>query len=519
MKKNGLMQRSINKNLFIAIEPLNFRIIFNRSKNMKYVYKGVMFAFTLVAIASSFVYSQLIQAKMDGSDSPKNSTSTIQIELKNPIAPDTLFAGGNNTSFDEMIIESNFKVNDESVHDFYVIDPKDKNKDIKEDYIRNRKAFLADVKGASQISSTDSAGIENILITKITVTGENSSIDQIKKGLEIDKINVKNNRSDIASQARGKASPKEAHLSDNETVNTVALTATPMYLSLPTSGTSYFYPSSSGGRYTWQFMKWNTINFTSDQTYEHKIILYNYDRKTYLDGASTSYPGCYPTTTYAATTWPAASKPYIDTRFMQPTEGVGCETDELSYTIGAAQADALQANVNYYTYIRTADGNDAFDKFKLQGQVGYRSPSSCYTTWCSAKYKIYNIIPAWSTAVPGAQSWTYNGQAPEAPSNVSVTNPTSTSLQVNFQDNTYDETNIWIERRISVGVGSGGSWTSLGSFGALVGAYDTLLPGAGKWYWVNSYLSSRTTYCYRLKATNNIGSSAYSNEACGTTSW
>ncbi|MDP3057162.1 MAG: fibronectin type III domain-containing protein [bacterium] len=479
---------------------------------MKNIYYVIVFALAITALASGFDYSQLTQAKAGDAGLLKNNTSTVQIELKNPIALDALFAGGNNTFFDEIILESNFTVNNEAVHDFYVVDPKNK-KNIKEDYIKNRKAFLADVKGINQLSSGSSGNIENILITKITVTGENSSIDQIKKGLVVDKINVKNNQHDIALQTRGKTAPKEAYLSGSETISTAALTTTPMYLSLPTSGTSYFYPSSYGGRYTQQNMIWNTINFASDQTYEHKIILYNYDRKTYLDGNSTSYPGCYPTTTYAATSWPAASKPYIDTRFMEPTKGIGCEIDELSYTIGAAQADALQANTNYYTYIRTADGNDASDKFKLQGQVGYRSPSFCYTTWCSAKYKIYTLIPAWSTAVPGTQSWTYNGQVPDAPSNVSVTNPTATSLQVNFTDNTYDETNIWIERK----TGTGGSWVSLGSFGALVGAYDELLPGAGKWYWINSSLSSMTQYCYRLKATNNIGGSAYSNEACGIT--
>jgi len=94
---------------------------------------------------------------------------------------------------------------------------------------------------------------------------------------------------------------------------------------------------------------------------------------------------------------------------------------------------------------------------------------------------------------------------PAAPSNVSVTNPTTVSLQVNFTDNATDETNIIIERK----TGMGGSYASLGGFGALT--------GASSWYWVNTGLSSRTMYCYRLKAINAVGSSTYSNEACGTT--
>lgn len=479
---------------------------------MKKIFYVIVFALAITTVASS-AYSQLIQAKAEDAILSENSISTVQIELKNPITPDALFARGNNTLFDSIILESDFTVNNEAVHDFYIVDTKDKSKNIKEDYIKNRRAFLADVKGASQIPALDLSSVKNILITKITVTGENSNIEQIKKGLAIDKISVKNNQPDIAQQARGKSGSKKTHLSSDELMDTLALTTTPMYLSLPTSGSSEFYPSSFGGRYTQQNMRWGAINFTSDQTYEHKVILYNYDRKTYLDRNSTSYPGCYPTTTYAATSWPTASKPYIDTRFMEPTKGIGCEIDELSYTIGAAQADALQANTNYYTYIRTANGSDASDKFKLQSQVGYRSPSFCYTTWCSAKYKIYTIIPAWSTTIPGTQSWNWYGQAPEAPSNVYISNTNVTSLRINFTDNTYDETNIWIERK----TGISGSWISLGSFGALVGAYDSLLHGAGKWYWTNSSLLSMTRYCYRLKATNNIGSSAYSNEACGIT--
>ncbi len=476
---------------------------------MKHIFKIAIFIFAFAAIVSSLIYSQLIQAKMADPGLSKNNISTIQIELKNPIALDALVAEGNNASFDEMILESNFTVNNEAVHDFYVVDGKNKNKNIKEDYIKNRKAFLADLKGVEQMP-VNSANIENIAITKITVTGGNSDIEQLKKGLVIDKISVK---PDTASQTRGKSKPDEAHLLNDGNVSAATLSITPMYLSLPTSGTSYFYPSSYGGRYTQQNMTWSAINFASDQTYEQKVIVYNYDRKTYLDGTSTSYPGCYPNATYAATSWPEASKPYLDTRFSENL--ISCEIDELSYTIGAAQANALQPNTNYYTYIRTANGNDMSDKFKLQGQVGYRSPSSCYSTWCSAKYKIYNIILAWSTAVPGTQSWIYNGQAPEAPSDVSVSvsNATASSLQVNFTDNTYDETNIWIERKKV----ADGYWVSLGTFGALPGAYDYLIPGSGKWYWINNSLSSKTVYCYRLKATNNVGSSAYSNEGCGIT--
>lgn len=432
----------------------------------------------------------------------KNDTATAQIELKEPVTLDTLLIAGANYPFDGMILQSNFTFNNEAIQDFYVADTNDKSKNIKEDYIKNRKAFIADVKKITELSPADTKNIENILITSFTVTGKKSNIDGIQKGLQVIKMDIRDTQAALAPQTDGKANlkPKEARLFGDKDITAAAQTR-PMYLSLPTSGISYFYPSTSGGRYVQQNMKWPANYFAPEETYEHDVNLYNYDRKTYLNGASTGYPNCFPTTTYASTSWPAASKPYLDTRF----DITSCEIDELSYTIGAAQANAIPANVDQFTYIRTANGNDATDKFKLQGQVGYRFPSICYTTWCSSPYKIYTIIPSWSTLVPGTQSWTYKGQAPEAPSKVSVTPLTTNSLRVNFTDNTYDETNILIERK----TGTGGSWVSLGGFG--------ILDKTGTWYWDNTGLASKIMYCYRLKAINAVGSSPYSNEACGTT--
>lgn len=464
-----------------------------------FVYKKIflfgMLSFVVVAVIVVLFFT-------NGKISATALNQTVKITLNAPMSLDAFIAITTNHSLDGIILESSFIFKGEAVQDFYVVNTKDDSKNVKRDYIQNRKALIADIKGIKELSSDDAKSVETVLVSKATITGEKNSIDGIRNRIEVSKVDVAGEQAVAASRVGGKARPKEASLFGNGDI-TIAAQTQPMYLSLPTSGTAYFYPSAYGGRYTQQNTRWPANYFAPEETYEHKVYLYNYDRKTYLDGTSTSYPNCYPTTTYAATSWPAASYPYLDTRLAENL--ISCEIDELSYTIGAAQANVISANVDHYTYIRTANGNDTSDQFKLQGQVGYRNPSTCYTTWCSAKYKIYTIIPSWSTAVPGTQSWTYNGQAPEAPSNVSVINPTATSLRVNFTDNTYDETNILIERK----TGIGGSWISLGGFG--------ILDKIGNWYWNNTGLTSQITYCYRLKAVNAVGSSPYSNEACGTT--
>lgn len=462
----------------------------------KKVFLFGILSFVVVAVISVLFFA-------NGKVSAAASSQTVKVTLVAPVSIDAFLVVMAKNPLDGIILESSFMFNKEAIQDFYVVNTKDRSKNVKEDYIQNRKALIADLKGIKELSSDDAKSIETILIKEATIMGQKSSIDGIRNQIKVSKVDIAGEQMVSASQIDGnKARPREAKLLGDRAITTAAQTQ-PMYLSLPTSGTAYFYPSAYGGRYTQQNMRWTANYFAPEETYEHKVYLYNYDRKTYLDGTSTAYPGCYPMTTYAATTWPAASYPYLDTRLSENL--ISCEIDELSYTIGAAQANAIPANVDHYTYIRTSNGNDTSDKFKLQGQVGYRNPITCYTTWCSSKYKIYSIISSWSTIIPGTQSWTYSGQAPEAPSNVSVTNPTATSLRVNFTDNTYDETNILIERKTGVS----GSWVLLGGFG--------ILNKIGNWYWNNTGLASQTTYCYRLKAINAVGSSLYSNEACGTT--
>jgi len=428
--------------------------------------------------------------------------SIARIELKEPISLETLTTLHGKDALYGTVLQGSMTVGGQQLQEFYVVGAADKN--IKDDFIMNRKLFIENSKSGVRTEAADERNVQNVLVSVITITGDTARIDAIKKGLNVKKVTLLAHSATAAeNSAATQSRPQRAQLIGEDSVSSAALAVTqPLYKSVPSSGISYFYLDSAGGRSVEQHMKWGAIYFLSDQTYEHKTYLYNYDRRTYLDGISTSYPDCFPNLVYGVTSWPSASMPYLDTRLAE--NGVSCEIDELSYTVGAAQASALQANTDYFTYLRFANGNDTVDKFKLQGQVGYRYPTSCYETWCAYKYKIYTLIPAWAS-VPGTRSWTFNGVAPTAPSKVSATSPTSSSLRVNFTDTTYDETNILIERK----VGTTGTWVSLGGFGAL--------SNASSWYWINTSLAPKTTYCYRLRAMNAIGYSSYSSQACGTT--
>ena len=185
---------------------------------MKHIYYGTVFAFMVTVVISSVACFQLIQAKGEDVKSFKKDDlaiiQTVQIELKKPITLDALFPMGTNFSSDGMILESEFTFDGEDIYDFYVVNPKNKKK-IKENYIKNRKAFLADTKNVKKMSSANSKKVENILVAKITVTDKKGNIDEMKKGLEIGKINVKPAQLAIASRAPEESVPKEVHLLHN----------------------------------------------------------------------------------------------------------------------------------------------------------------------------------------------------------------------------------------------------------------------------------------------------------------
>ncbi len=98
------------------------------------------------------------------------------------------------------------------------------------------------------------------------------------------------------------------------------------------------------------------------------------------------------------------------------------------------------------------------------------------------------------------QSITMPGDPPSAPSSLAVSVPTSSSLALNWADNSADETSFTVERS-----------TDGSTFSMLM----TL--AANTTNFIDIGLSGSTTYWYRVFASNASGSSAPSNVASGTT--
>lgn len=90
---------------------------------------------------------------------------------------------------------------------------------------------------------------------------------------------------------------------------------------------------------------------------------------------------------------------------------------------------------------------------------------------------------------------------PAAPTNLSAAVISKTQINLAWTDNSTDETNFVVERKL----GANGTYAAIATLAANTTAYN------------NTGLSGGKTYYYRVKATNAGGSSAYSNEASATT--
>jgi hypothetical protein len=336
------------------------------------------------------------------------------VSARSPMSLASLLADARAAQTRVLVIESRTSAGAEDITDFLVLAPNEKAESAASRMAQYRRDALADTlasarqlpdaqrtellirlnESASIMRRTGNADEQDMTITGATLVGEPHVVDMF----------IRDHENLLDKDVTALPSSFDAPVPQASIGNAVTTATTPAKTWYPNEGYSITGATGTGTserRYTQQFMTWFNPSFTSTQTYEHDFFVYNYDRKSYFNTSSTPYPDCYPVTDgYAQTTYPTDSKPYLDTRFSWSK----CEIDEVPFTIGVAQASMLVAKKSYWTYFKTSKGNVTSSKFKLQAQRGYRSPTFCYSTWCSNGDQILTLVPAWKE-MPGLYSW------------------------------------------------------------------------------------------------------------------
>lgn len=106
--------------------------------------------------------------------------------------------------------------------------------------------------------------------------------------------------------------------------------------------------------------------------------------------------------------------------------------------------------------------------------------------------QIYIDLPARSWSV-----WVQGPVTPLSPGKLTLKAVSSDKISVAWKDNSVNEDNFVVERKS----GADGSWAEIATLDENISSYDD-----------NSSFSSSIDYYYRVKASNNDGSSSYSNE-------
>lgn len=369
--------------------------------------------FRLVILLTFMVLVFANPSAIIGRSTKINTSSSLEVNLlvtfKENLVPQEVLIVLQETGGELVAYNHIAKLGDEVISGGYFVQSKNPN-GILEDYKNSHLGFLKDLASAKdrEVESLDSIAKEafdhhlalietelakqdpfqDVKIESIIVKGDENVKDQLISTSEVAKIQIISQvgENPISHGQKGTGGPKTAGVDPTKWV--------------PAQGTSYIYPSNAGGRYVQQNMYWNSwwnvSGFGANSTYEHDSFLNNYDGKTYLS-ASQAIDGI-PIVNYWSSNLP---RPYLDTRIGDPS-------GEKAYTIGSADAFYIWPYQQYWYYVRTSNGNTSTDNGKIDGQLGYRYPSWCYTTWCSygdSSTPIQRIVPSWRLLAPGTYNW------------------------------------------------------------------------------------------------------------------
>ena len=197
-----------------------------------------------------------------------------------------------------------------------------------------------------------------------------------------------------------------------------------------------------------------------------------------------------------------------------PDPSIGADTFSVRWT-GQVQPQYSET----YTFYTTSDDGV---RLWVNGQLlvdnwtdhGPTENSGTITLTANQKYDIVMTYYENAGGAVAQLSWSSTSQAkqiippnrlfpvPAAPVNLAASAVSTSQINLTWTDNSSNETGFKIERK----TGSGGTYAQIATTGANVTSYN------------DTGLSASTNYYYRVRATNSIGDSAYSNEANATTS-
>jgi parallel beta-helix repeat protein len=165
--------------------------------------------------------------------------------------------------------------------------------------------------------------------------------------------------------------------------------------------------------------------------------------------------------------------------------GEAVDPATISFELRDASGNLVPAAISYDSATRTATLNPTAD---LAGSASYTAMLS------GAKDLAGNAMS------PASWSFSTAASPPDAPSNLTTAAVASSRIDLQWADNSDDESGFQIERRVA-----GGTFSAVASVGANVTSYSDI------------GLSAGTTYEYRLSAVNSTGQSPASNVASATT--
>jgi titin len=228
----------------------------------------------------------------------------------------------------------------------------------------------------------------------------------------------------------------------------------------------------------------NTTSFNDTGLAENTKFFYRV--RAYNAGGNSSY-----TTAVSATTPPTAP--------MAPSHLTAGAVSNVQ--IDLTWQDQSNNEAGFKIERKTAEG--AFAEIAAVGEnvTSYSDPGLSQDTPYFYRVRAFNA--AGQSGYSNEANATTLPDPPVAPDLLTATVVSKSQINLAWQDNSSNESNFVIERKILQG--GTGTYAQIAVLGANLTSFN------------DTGLSANTMYCYRVRAVNAGGASDYSNEACGTT--